>query len=428
MKFSFGSTAPHTSFAPLLFITCRCSHRARSLPQVNLSVCDYAGIYILHKQLGRLVDSKDDRVICRFVGGAFGVWSEMLIPRLSAGVVISLLSLILGTCCSQSVPDDAVIYFTRFRYRAVPVSSMKTSISGGATIVWSAPPALASSSLQMATVTLHSYSIKNSATNQMIAFVANVVMNTNIGMSGLSFFDDASSLFYFLPSPSFPSYSSTAETMTTVQGATKNTLFISNVRSRRNAKKLQLQTNATIWCMKWDTSRNAIVALTDVSAMLLSPVSGAVLLETSNPWIDAFGTAFASPKDGLCSYDSGNAQMFFAAASAPMRCEMIARLPLFAAASAEWGPCLTESVADLQAVAQLRTVSVVLADSAGKYSFAAYNPYGGGLIRLAALPDTRPLVGPGMYNPSTMMHFVVQGTSTTGFDDDGTIGIDFSSQ
>ncbi len=354
----------------------------------------------------------------------------MLIPRSSAAVFLvgSLLGLIIGSCLSQSVPDDAVIYFTRFRFRAVPVSTMKTAVTGGATIVWSAPPALASSSLQMASVTLHSYSIKNSATNQMIAFVANVVMNTNMGMSGLSFFDDASSLFYFLPTPSFPSYSSTAETMTTVQGATKNTLFISNVRSRRNAVTLRLQTNATIWCMKWDSSRNAIIALTDVSAILLSPLSGNVLLETANPWLDAFGNTFASPKDGLCSYDSANSQLFFAAASAPMRCEMIARLPIFASASAEWGPCFTESVVDLQAVSQLRTVSVVLADSAGKYSFAAYNPFGGGLIRLAALPDTQPLVGPGMYNPVTMMHYVVQGTTTLGFDSDGTIGMDYSSQ
>jgi len=213
-----------------------------------------------------------------------------------------------------------------------------------------------------------------------------------------------------------------------VQGATKNTLFISNVRSRRDATTVRLQTNATIWCMIWDSSRNAIIALTDVSAILLNPATGAVLLETANPWLDAFGNTFASPKDGLCSYDDANAQLFFAAASAPMRCEMIARLPIFAAASADWGPCLTESVADLQAVPQLRTVSVVLADPAGKYSFAAYNPYGGGVILLAALPDTQPLVGPGMYNPSTMMHFVVQGTTTTGYDNDGTIGMDFSSQ
>jgi hypothetical protein len=262
----------------------------------------------------------------------------------------------------------------------------------------------------------------------MVSFVANVVMNTNIGLSGLSCFDDASSLFYFLPTPSFPSFSSTAELMTTVQGSARNTLFISNVRSRRNAKTLLLQTNATIWCLKWDSSRKAIIALTDVNVLVLSPSSGAVLLETANPWIDAFGNTFASPKDGLCSYDSANAQLFFAAASAPMRCELIARLPVFAAASAEWGPCLTESVVDLQAVAQLRTVSVVLADSVGKFSFAAYNPYGGGLIRLAVLPDTQPLVGPGMFNPNTMMHYVVQSTTTTGFDHDGTIGQDFSSQ
>jgi hypothetical protein len=330
--------------------------------------------------------------------------------------------------CSGQVPDDTVIYFTRFRFRAVPVSNLKTTASSGATIVWSAPPALASSSLQMVSVTLHSYSIKNSATNQMISFVANVVMNTNIGMSGLSFFDDASALFYFLPTPSFPSFSSTAQTITTVQGATKNTLLISSVRSRRNADTLRLQTNATIWCMKWDSSRKAIVALTDVSAMLLSPVTGAVLVETSNPWLDAFGNTFATPKDGICSYDSANSQLFFAAASAPMRCEMIARLPIFVASSAEWGPCLAGSVADLQAVAQLRTVSVVLAESDQKYSFAAYNPYGGGVIRLASLPDMQPLVGPGMYNPSTMMHYVVQRTTTPGFDSDGTIGRDFSSQ
>jgi hypothetical protein len=101
---------------------------------------------------------------------------------------------------------------------------------------------------------------------------------------------------------------------------------------------------------------------------------------------------------------------------------------MFAGASAEWGPCLTGSVADLQAVPQLRTVSVVLVDSGGKYSFAAYNPYGGGVIRLATLPDTQPLVGPGMYDPSTMMHYVVQDTTTTGIDNDGTIGQDFSSQ
>jgi len=280
----------------------------------------------------------------------------------------------------------------------------------------------------MVSVTLHSYSIKNSATNQMISFVANVVMNTNIGMSGLSVFDPASSLFYFLPTPSFPSYSSTAETLTSVQGTSRNTIFISSVRSRRNANTLRLQTNATIWCMTWDTSRNAIIALTGVSAIVLDPQSGAVLLETANPWLDAFGNTFASPRDGMCSYDSANAQLFFAAASAPMRCEMIARLPMFAAASAEWGPCLAGSVSDLQAVPQLRTVSVVLVDSGGKYSFAAYNPYGGGLIRLATLPDTQPLVGPGMYNPSTMMHYVVQRTSTPGFDYDGTIGRDFSSQ
>jgi hypothetical protein len=356
--------------------------------------------------------------------------SVMLTPRAYAAAFLPslILCLIAWTCSSAAVPDDAVIYFIRYRFRAVPVSNMKTAASGGATMVWSAPPALASSSLQMVSVTLHSYSIKNSATNQMIAFVANVVMNTNIGMSGLSFFDYSSSLFYFLPTPSFPSYSTTAETMTTVQGATKNTLFISNVRSRRDATTVRLQTNATIWCMKWDSSRNAIIALTDVSAILLNPATGAVLLETANPWLDAFGNTFASPKDGLCSYDDANAQLFFAAASAPMRCEMIARLPIFAAASADWGPCLTESVADLQAVPQLRTVSVVLADPAGKYSFAAYNPYGGGVIRLAALPDTQPLVGPGMYNPSTMMHFVVQGTTTTGYDNDGTIGMDFSSQ
>jgi hypothetical protein len=253
-------------------------------------------------------------------------------------------------------------------------------------------------------------------------------MNTNIGMSGLSFFDEASSQFYFLPTPSFPSYSSTAETMTSVQGATKNTLLISNVRSRRNAITLRLLTNATIWCMKWDSTRKAIIALTDTSALVLSSETGAVLVETSNPWLDAFGNIFASPKDGLCSYDSANSQLYFAAASAPMRCEMIARLPIYASSSAEWGPCLTGSVADLQAVAQLRTVSVVLAESDRKYSFAAYNPYGGGLIRLASLPDMQPLVGPGMYNPSTMMHYVVQGTTTTGSDRDGTIGQDFSSQ
>ena len=353
----------------------------------------------------------------------------MLSPRSAAAFLLgSILCSIIATCYAQAVPDDAVIYFTRFRFRAVPVSSMKTATSTGATMIWSAPPALASSSLQMASVTLHSYSIKSSATNQMISFIANVVMNTNIGMSGLSFFDDASSLFYFLPTPSFPSYSSSAATTTSVQGATKNTIFVSNVRSRRNAQMLQLKTNATIWCIKWDSSRNAIIALTDVSALLLSVATGDVLLQTANPWIDAFGDTFASPKDGRCSYDSVNAQLFFAAASAPMQCEMIARLPIFASASAEWGPCLTESVADLQAVAELRTVSLVLADSAGKYSFAAYNPYGGGLIRLASLPDIQPLVGPGMYIPQTMMHYVVQATTTTGFDNDGTVGRDFSTR
>jgi hypothetical protein len=353
----------------------------------------------------------------------------MLTPRSAAAFLLSsILCSIITTCYAQAVPDDAVIYFTRFRFRAVPVSNMKTTTSTGATIIWSAPPALASSSLQMASVTLHSYSIKNSATNQMISFIANVVMNTNIGMSGLSFFDDASSLFYFLPTPSFPSYSSSTQTMTSVQGATKNTIFVSNVRTRRNAHMLQLKTNATIWCIKWDSSRNAIIALTDMSALLLSVATGDVLLETANPWIDAFGNTFASPKDGRCSYDSVNAQLFFAAASAPMQCEMIARLPIFASASAEWGPCLTESVSDLQAVAQLRTLSLVLADSAGKYSFAAYNPYGGGLIRLASLPDIQPLVGPGMYIPQTMMHYVVQATTTTGFDNDGTVGRDFSTR
>jgi hypothetical protein len=354
---------------------------------------------------------------------------KMLSPRSAAAFLLgSLFSLMIATCYAQLVPDDAVIFFTRFRFRAVPVATMKTATSTGATIIWSAPPALASSTLQMATVTLHSYSIQNSANNQMISFIANVVMNTNIGMSGLSFFDDASSLFYFLPTPSFPSYSTSATTKTSVQGATKNTLFISNVRSRRNADVLQLKTNATIWCIKWDSSRNSIVALTDVSALLLSATTGDVLVETANPWVDAFGDTFASPKDGICSYDSVNAQLFFAAASAPLQCEMIARLPIFASASAEWGPCLTGSVADLQAVAQLRTVSLVLADSAGKYIFAAYNPYGGGLIRLASLPDIQPLVGAGMYNPQTMMHYVVQATTTTGFDNDGTIGRDFSSR
>jgi hypothetical protein len=368
-------------------------------------------------------------VLKRTLFVALAVFLKMLTPRSAAAFLLgSILCSIITTCYAQAVPDDAVIYFTRFRFRAVPVSNMKTTTSTGATIIWSAPPALASSSLQMASVTLHSYSIKSSATNQMISFIANVVMNTNIGMSGLSFFDDASSLFYFLPTPSFPSYSSSTQTMTSVQGATKNTIFVSNVRTRRNAHMLQLKTNATIWCIKWDSSRNAIIALTDVSALLLSVATGDVLLETANPWIDAFGNTFASPKDGRCSYDSVNAQLFFAAASAPMQCEMIARLPIFASASAEWGPCLTESVSDLQAVAQLRTLSLVLADSAGKYSFAAYNPYGGGLIRLASLPDIQPLVGPGMYIPQTMMHYVVQATTTTGFDNDGTVGRDFSTR
>ena len=348
-------------------------------------------------------------------------------PLLVASFLSALFCFIICPYCYGQVPDDTVIYFTRFRFRAVPVSLMQTA-AGSSTIVWSAPPALASSSLQRVSVTLHSYSIKNSASNQMISFVANVVMNTNIGMSGLSFLDAASSLFYFLPTPSFPSYSSTSEMMTSVQGTSKNTIFISSVRSRRNADTLKLQTNATIWCLKWDSSRNAIIALTDVSALVLDPKSGAILMETASPWIDAFGNTFASPRDGLCSYDSANAQLFFAASSAPMRCEMIARLPMFAGASAEWGPCLTGSVADLQAVPQLRTVSVVLVDSGGKYTFAAYNPYGGGVIRLATLPDTQPLVGPGMYDPSTMMHYVVQGTTTTGIDNDGTIGQDFSSR